>query len=151
MVSFEDAYIILSPIFAFSSHLKQKREIRWASRVNWVARPRLPRSWFLEGRSQQVGQPVFSYKHNNDFVTKQGTNWTSPVKQPRSRAYIFACLTLTHHPYYLRAWNRLLFLFNNLLMIALWLIIHQFREQGRHRGESAHIPPKWPGFDAICN
>ena len=34
--------------------------------------------------------------------------FTVPPPFPRSRTYIFACISLTGHPYHLRSWNRLL-------------------------------------------
>ena len=56
----------------------------------WEGRlPRLPRSWLLEGRSQQAGQPAFSYKHNNNFARKQGMSRASMVKQARLAHLIY--------------------------------------------------------------
>ena len=37
----------------------------------------------LEGRSHQAGQPAFSYKHNHNFLRKQGMSRPSMVKQAR--------------------------------------------------------------------
>ena len=56
-----------------------------------------------------VGSAKLRMKREHE--NKTGGNWREEDRQrplfPRSRAYIFGCLTLTRHPYYLRAWNRL--------------------------------------------
>ena len=49
---------------------------------------------------------VRKHEHEN----KTGGNWGEKGPPPffyRSRTHIFACLSLTRYPYYLRAWNRL--------------------------------------------
>ena len=65
-------------------------------------------TWPVPG-SKIVGSAKLRIKPEHE--NKTGGNWTEEDRQrplfPRSRAFIFGCLTLTRHPYYLRAWNRL--------------------------------------------
>ena len=65
-------------------------------------------TWPVPG-SKIVGSAKLRIKREHE--NKTGGNWTEEDRQrplfPRSRAYTFGCLTLTRHPYYLRAWNRL--------------------------------------------
>ena len=50
----------------------------------WEGRlPRLPRSWLLEGRPHQACQAAFSYKHNDNFLRKQGMSRHNMVKLAR--------------------------------------------------------------------
>ena len=57
----------------FSDNLSRNSCI-WEGR-----RTRLLRSSFEQPRSRQTGQPAFSYKHNNNFMRKQGMSRASPI------------------------------------------------------------------------
>ena len=105
----------------------------------WEGRlPRLPWSWLLEGRSQQAD--LTSYKQ---FLSRN--------ENQAIRVY-FIIQTKAKKMYSTP------FLFNNLLMNALLLVIHQFREQGWRRGgtvaralTSHHFGPgSNPGIDSVC-
>ena len=82
----------------------------------WEGRlPRLPWSWLLEGKSQQAD--LTSYKQ---FLSRN--------ENQAIRVY-FIIQTKAKEMY-----PTPFLLFNNLLMNALLLVIHQFREQGWRRG-----------------
>ena len=77
----------------------------------WAKRPdiRTQTYTYLACSRRSVGSAKLRIKREHE--NKTGGNWREEDRQrplfPRSRAYIFGCLTLTRHPYYLRAWNRL--------------------------------------------